>query len=261
MFPGTPLFGSPVRSHHPPFSNWETQKSLQNYRLIFDSCVERPKRACDRSNKQETLVGVSGSWLLLIKRCSAKLSLQSNQTKVNDFVTRVANEKRHLRSSRRLSWSSRTGWQAVSTTIFEWHWNFATGVSNKKRCLRSSQRQPWSSRMGWQTVSTTIFEWLLNLWLKMWTNYRLVPADNLLEGRTNQMIFFNQTQCSKTQSKFPSMMQAQLLSNQCEMRREDPVSCQCWIRLFTTINSQHYNWTKVWWPNQDAWKKILLCKR
>jgi hypothetical protein len=29
----------------------------------------------------------------------------------------------------------------------------------------------------------------------------------------------------KTQSKLPSMMQAQLLSNQCEMRREDPVSC------------------------------------
>ena len=36
------------------------------------------KRARDGSNKQETLVGVSGSWILLIKRCSAKLSLQSN---------------------------------------------------------------------------------------------------------------------------------------------------------------------------------------
>ncbi len=100
------------------------------------------KRACNGSNKQETLVGVSGSWLLLIKRCLAKSSLQSNQkTKANDFVTRVANKKRHLRSSQRLS---------------------------------------WSSRMGWQVVSTTIFEWLLNLRLKLWTNYRVVTADNLL---------------------------------------------------------------------------------
>jgi hypothetical protein len=24
----------------------------------------------------------------------------------------------------------------------------------------------------------------------------------------------------------------------------DPISCQCWIRLFTTINSQHYDWKK-----------------
>ncbi len=88
------------------------------------------KRARDGSNKQETLVGVSGLWLLLIKRCSAKLSLQSNQTKVNDF---------------------------------------AMGVANKKRRLRSSRRLPWSSRMGWQAVSTTIFKWLLNLWLKMRT--------------------------------------------------------------------------------------------
>ncbi len=105
------------------------------------------KRARDGSNKQETLVGVSGSWLLLIKRCSAKLSLQSNQkTKANDFVMRVANKKRHLRSSQWLS---------------------------------------WSLRMGWQVVSTTIFEWLLNLRLKMWTNYPVVAADNLLIGMTN----------------------------------------------------------------------------
>ncbi len=46
------------------------------------------------------------------------------------------------------------------------------------------------------------------------------------------------TQCYKTQSKLPSMIQAQLSSNQCEMRRENPVLCQCWIQLFTTINSQ-----------------------
>ncbi len=66
---------------------------------------------------------------------------EQSKTKVNDFVTRVANEKRRLRSSQRLSWSLRTGWQVVSTTIFEW---------------------------------------LLNLRLKMWTNYRVVAADNLL---------------------------------------------------------------------------------
>ncbi len=54
------------------------------------------------------------------------------------------------------------------------------GLANKKQRLRSSQRLPWSSRMGWQVVSTTIFEWLLNLWLKMWTNYRVITADNLL---------------------------------------------------------------------------------
>jgi hypothetical protein len=35
----------------------------------------------------------------------------------------------------------------------------------------------------------------------MWTNYRVVAADNLLEGRTNRMIFFNQTQYFQTQSK------------------------------------------------------------
>ncbi len=107
------------------------------------------KRARNESNKQETLVGVSGSWLLLIRRCSAKLSLQSNQTKVNDFVTRVANKKRHLRSSWRLS---------------------------------------WSSRKGWQVVSTTIFEWSLNLQLKMWTNYCVIAADNLLERKDKPSI-------------------------------------------------------------------------
>ncbi len=112
--------------------------------------------------------------------------------KVNDFATGVANKKRCLHSSRRLPC------------------DFATGVANKKRRLRSSQRLPWSSRTSWQAVSTTIFEWLLNLQLKMWTNYRVVAADNLLEGRTNRMIFFNQTQCFKTQSKLPSMMQAQI---------------------------------------------------
>ncbi len=96
---------------------------------------------------------------------------EQSKTKVNDFVMRVANKKRHLHSSQRLLWSLRTDWQVVSTTIFEW---------------------------------------LLNLWLKMWMNYRVVAADNLLEGRTNRMIFFNHTQCFKTQSKLPSMMQAQI---------------------------------------------------
>ncbi len=113
----------------------EIKKSSQNYRLIIckysnlknyafvDSqltklhppigCVKKSKRARDGSNKQETLVGVSGLWLLLIKRCSAKLSLQINQTKVNDFATGVPNKKRCLHSSQRLPWSSRMGWQAV----------------------------------------------------------------------------------------------------------------------------------------------------
>ncbi len=58
--------------------------------------------------------------------------------------------------------------------------DFVTRVANKKRCLRSSRRLPWSSRTGRQVVSTTIFEWLLNLRLKMWTNYPVITADNLL---------------------------------------------------------------------------------
>ncbi len=57
--------------------------------------------------------------------------------------------------------------------------DFVTEVANEKRRLRSSRWLPWSSRMGWQVVSTAIFEWLLNLWLKMWTNYCVVAADNL----------------------------------------------------------------------------------
>jgi hypothetical protein len=59
----------------------------------------------------------------------------------------------------------------------------------------------------------------------MWTNYRVVPADNLLEGKTGVAnekrrlrssqqlptdLVFNQTNASKTQSKLPSMMQAQI---------------------------------------------------
>ncbi len=58
--------------------------------------------------------------------------------------------------------------------------DFVTRVANKKRRLHSSQQLSWSSRMGWQVVSTTIFEWLLNLQLKMRTNYCVVAADNLL---------------------------------------------------------------------------------
>ncbi len=60
--------------------------------------------------------------------------------------------------------------------------DFLTGVANKKRRLCSSRRLLWSSRMGWQVVSTTIFEWLLNLWSKMWINYRILAADNLPTG-------------------------------------------------------------------------------
>ncbi len=102
----------------------------------------------------------------------------ANEGEWRTFPTRVDNEKRRLRSSQRLSWSSRTGWQAVSTTIFEWllklcdgssQWettlafkptttkmlgeiispeqstkmnDFATVVANEKRRLRSSQRLP-----------------------------------------------------------------------------------------------------------------------
>ncbi len=134
---------------------------------------------------------------------------EQSKMKANDFVTGVANKKRRLRSSWWLPWSSRMGWQVVSTTIFDDSWifdwrcdawwiylsraiktkanDFVTGVANKKRCLRSSQRLPWSSRTGWQVVSTTIFKWLFNLRLKMWTNYRVVAADNLLIGRTNRV--------------------------------------------------------------------------
>ncbi len=65
--------------------------------------------------------------------------------------------------------------------------DFVTRVANKKWRLRSSKQLSWSSRTGWQVVSTTIFEWLLNLRLKMWTNYRVIAVDNLLEGRTNQV--------------------------------------------------------------------------
>ncbi len=100
------------------------------------------KRARDGSNKQETLVGMSGLWLLLIKKMLGKIiSPEQSKTKANGFVTRVANKKWRLRSGRRLS---------------------------------------WSSRMGWRVVSTKIFEWLFNLWSKMWTNYCVVVADNLL---------------------------------------------------------------------------------
>jgi hypothetical protein len=118
-------------------------------------------------------------------------------------------------------------------------WNFATEVANKKQRLHSSQQLTWSSRMGWQTVSTTIFEWLLNLWLKMWTNYRIVVADNLLEGRTGVA---NKKRRLRSSQRLPtdlfqsnSMLQNSIqtsinytstnLSNQCEMRRENPVSC------------------------------------
>ncbi len=65
--------------------------------------------------------------------------------------------------------------------------DFVMGVANKKRRLRSSQQLPWSLRMGWQVVSTAIFEWLLNLWLKMWTYYRVLAVDNLLIRRTNRI--------------------------------------------------------------------------
>ncbi len=54
-----------------------------------------------------------------------------------------------------------------------------TRVANKKRPLRSGQWLSWSLRTGWRVVSTTIFEWLFNLWLKMWMNYCVIVVDNL----------------------------------------------------------------------------------
>ncbi len=39
---------------------------------------------------------------LLIRRCLANLSFQSNQTKVNNLAMGVANKKRRLRSSQQL---------------------------------------------------------------------------------------------------------------------------------------------------------------
>ncbi len=110
-------------------------------------CVERPKKACKGSNKQETLVGVSGLWLLLIKRCSAKLSFQSNQTKVNDFVTKVANKKWRLHSSQQLSWSSKTGWQVFKpwslndSWIFDWRCGWTIASLRRITCLKEGQTE------------------------------------------------------------------------------------------------------------------------
>ncbi len=134
---------------------------------------------------------------------------EQSKMNANDFVMGEANKKRRLHSSQRLPWSSRMGCQVVSTTIFDDSWifdwrcdawqiylsraiktkanDFMMGVANEKQHLRSSQQLPWSSRTGRQVVSTTIFEWLLNLWMKIWMNYRVVAADNLLEGRTNRV--------------------------------------------------------------------------
>ncbi len=130
---------------------------------------------------------------------------EQSKIKANDFVMGVASEKWRLCSSRWLPWSSRTGWQVVSTTIlndfwiFDWRcdaWqihlsrsiktkanDFVTGVANKKQCLHSSQWLPWSSRTGQQVVSTTIFKWLLNLWLKMWCLANLTFQSNQNKGK------------------------------------------------------------------------------
>ncbi len=63
--------------------------------------------------------------------------------------------------------------------------DFATGVANKKRRLRSSQRLPrCSAKLSLQSNQSQRQNDLLNLWLKIWTNYHIVTADNLLEGRT-----------------------------------------------------------------------------
>ncbi len=105
-------------------------------------------------------------------RCDAQQIYLSKaiKMKANDFVMGVANKKGHLHSSRRLPSSSRTGWQVVSTTIFNDSWifdwrcdawqiylsraiktkanDFVMGVANKKRRLHSSRQLPWSLRTG-----------------------------------------------------------------------------------------------------------------
>ncbi len=83
-----------------------------------------------------------------------KITYLQSKLKANDFVTGVANEKRCLCSSRRLPWSSGTGWQVVSTTIFDdssiFDWRYdarqiylSRAIKNegKQLCDGSSQRE------------------------------------------------------------------------------------------------------------------------
>ncbi len=134
IFPGTPLRES-----------WRESlsailKPIENLKGLESRTRQEIKRARDGSNKEETFVGVSGWWLLLIRRCSASLSFQSSQTKANDFAMGVANKKQRLHSSRQLPWSSRMGWQVVSTTIFDDSWIFdqmGNEDGNKLSCCYS----------------------------------------------------------------------------------------------------------------------------
>ncbi len=89
--------------------------------------------------------------------------------------------------------------------------DFATGVANEKQCLHSSRRLP-----------------------------RCLAKLSLQS---------NQTQCYKTQSKLPSMIQAQPLSNECEMRR-------VWACLVSMLNTTiHYNQLSTLWLNKSMMTK------
>ncbi len=154
--------------------------------------------------------------------------------KANDFVTGVANKKRHLRSSQRLPWSSRMGWQVVSTTIFDDSWifdwrcdarriylsraikmkanDFVTGVANKKRRLRSSRWLPWSSRTGWQVVSTTIFNdsWIFDWRCDAWQIY----LSRAIKKKANDFMtgVANEKRCSSRQLLWTSRTGWQVVS-------------------------------------------------
>jgi hypothetical protein len=73
-----------------------------------------------------------------------------------------------------------------SKTKGEWR-AFVTRVSQQETTLAFWLTTIVVLEDGLMAVSTAIFEWLLNLRLKMWTNYRVVAADNLLIGKTNQV--------------------------------------------------------------------------
>ncbi len=103
--------------------------------------------------------------------------------------------------------------------------DFVTRVANKKRRLHSSRRLSWSSRMGWQVVLTTIFEWLLNLQLKMWTNYCVVAADNLRRFFPSHSIRSKSLSVSSTN---PSAQNSKLENN----ASDNPYHQQtCWRKI------------------------------
>ncbi len=117
--------------------------------------------------------------------------------------------------------------------------DFAMRVANKKRRLHSSRQLSWSLRTGWQVVSTTIFEWILNLQLKMWTNYRIVAADNLLKDLTvDSQLTKLHLRFASTKSSDASRDQKQLATEvEGQLRIKAPsVTCfglvTCWVKVW-----------------------------